>query len=313
MKILYSLLALTLLGCQPSDNKNVAELIVPKWKIGDVRYFKETGSMFATNDTDTVINTEYNKILRLEVLDKDTAGYIVNVNRLPIKKLEINTTIESIFQITKGYNRAMELVKKLSEFKNPYKLRISLNGELMDIINPEEYITKYKNYFLNITDTLSIPDSIKSVLINRVKGNAFANQCYNEIINETSELLDIYNIKNPINGAVVEQTNYPDPKSGEILPVTLTYKSNSIINNIQEIQLTIKLEESLMTSLEANEKSDKKIDPKEMKNLTIYHLDTTSGWLTNSTSVIEYESNEFKLKMNTNLNITTEGFSYSEK
>ena len=96
----------------------------------------------------------------------------------------------------------------------------------------------------------------------------------------------------------------PIPKTGEPLPTTLTYHSKSFIGDIQEIELSIKIEDSLNDILTDSTTIKEKFKYNDMVNLTTYFLNQKTGWLESSNSTVDYKSDKFEMKMRTDVKVS---------
>lgn len=297
-RIIFTVFLITTISCGNRDSES--EIIKPKWTTGDYRFFNEQGSIFIRTDSDTIINTEYEKKLKVTVVEKVGQDYIVEIALQPLGNLSMTTTVDSLRDLSSRMNNVFEITKDLTKFNIPYKVRVSENGKLIDIVNFDNHFEKYIDTFLNIRDSIEISDKEREdfKLITRNKGT-IADQLRAAIEKEASELLAIYNIKNPVNGDIVEETTMPNPKTGEILPTTLTYHSKSFSGDIQEIELNIKLEKSLNDILADSTATKEKFNYDDMINLTTYILNHRTGWLESYKSTVDYTSDKFEIKMRT--------------
>jgi hypothetical protein len=302
-RFILTVFLITTISCNNTDSES--EIIKPKWTTGDYRFFNEKGSIFVRMDSDTIVNTEYEKKLKLTVIEKVGRDYIVEIALQPLSDLSMTTTVDSLRDLSRRMNNAFEIVKDLTKFNIPYKVKVSENGEVIDIVDFDSYLAKYMDKFLGIRDSITINDEEKADLkrITRNKGT-IVDQLQKAIAKEASELLAIYNIKNPVNGDIVEETTMPSPKTGEPLPTTLTYHSKSFIGDIQEIELSIKIEDSLNDILADSTTIKEKFKYNDMVNLTTYFLNQKTGWLESSNSTVDYKSDKFEMKMRTYVNVS---------
>lgn len=302
-RFILTVILIATISC--SNRDSVSEIIKPKWTTGDYRFFNEKGSIFVRMDSDTIINTEYEKKLKLTVIEKVGQGYIVEIALQPLSDLSMTTTVDSLRDLSRRMNNAFEIVKDLTKFNIPYKVKVSENGEVIDIVDFDNYLAKYMDTFLGIRDSITINDEEKEDLkrITQNKGT-IADQLQKAIAKEASELLAIYNIKNPVNGDIVEETTMPSPKTGEPLPTTLTYHSKSFTGDIQEIELSIKIEDSLNYMLADSTATKEKFKYNDMINLTTYFLNQKTGWLESSKSTVDYKSDKFEMKMRTDVKVS---------
>ncbi len=302
-RFILTVFLITTISCNNTDSES--EIIKPKWTTGDYRFFNEMGSIFVRMDSDTIVNTEYEKKLKLTVIEKVGQDYIVEISLQPLNDLSMTTTVDSLRDLSRRMNNAFEIVKDLTKFNIPYKVKVSENGEVIDIVDFDNYLAKYMDTFLGIRDSITINDEEKADLkrITQNKGT-IADQLQKAIAKEASELLAIYNIKNPVNSDIVEETTMPSPKTGEPLPTTLTYHSKSFIGDIQEIELSIKIEDSLNDILADSTKIKEKFKYNDMVNLTTYFLNQETGWLESSNSTVDYKSDKFEMKMRTDVKVS---------
>ena len=302
-RIIATILLLTTIGC--SNREAETEIIKPKWAIGDFRLFNEKGSMFVRTGSDTIVNTEYEKNIKLTVVEKIGRDYIVEIALQPIGDLAMTTTVDSLRDLSSRLNNALEIIKDLTKFNIPYKVKVSENGEVIDIVDFDNYLAKYMDIFLGVRDTVKISDRQKEdlKLITQNKGT-IADRLQTAIAKEASELLAIYNIKNPLNGDIVEETTMPSPKTGEPIPTTLTYHSKSFTGDIQEIELNLKIEESLNDILADSTTTKEKFKYDDMVSLTTYFLNYKTGWLESSKSTVDYKSDKFEMKMRTDVKVS---------
>lgn len=301
-RIILTIFIFATISCTNKDSAN--EIIKPKWTPGDYRYFNEKGSIFVRTGLDTIVNTEYEKNLKLTVIEKVGQDYIVEIALQPLHNLSMTTTVDSLRDLSNRLNNALEIIKDLTKFNVPYKIKVSENGEVIDIVDFDNYLTNYMDTFLGLRDTMKITDEDKEdlKLVIKSKGT-IAERLQSAIAKETSELFAIYNIKNPVNGDIVEETTMPNPKTGEPLPTTLTYHSKSFSGDIQEIELNIKLEESLNDILADSTTTKEKFNYNDMINLTTYFLNHKTGWLESSKSTVDYKSDKFEMKMRTDVKV----------
>lgn len=291
------------IGCGSRDSES--EIIKPKWAPGDYRFFSEKGSIFVRTDSDTIVNTEYEKKLKVTIVEKVGQDYIVEIALQPLGDLSMTTTVDSLRDLSSRMNNAFEIIKDLTKFNIPYKVKVSENGEVIDIVDFNDYLAKYMDTFLGVRDSIEISDEEREdlKLITQNKGT-ISDRLQTAIAKEASELLAIYNTKNPVNGDIVEETTMPSPKTGEPLPTTLTYHSKSFTGDIQEIELNIKIEESLNDILADSTSSKEKFKYNDMINLTTYFLNQKTGWLESSKSTVDYKSDKFEMKMRTDVKVS---------
>jgi hypothetical protein len=297
-------LGLILLNC--TDNKEKYQVIKPKWTVGDFRFFNEKGTLFVTTDSDTIVNTNYEKTLKVTVLDRDNQGYILEIALQPLNNLELKTTSDSLSQLSKRLNSALSIVKDLTKYNVPYQIRVSENGEAMDIVDFDSYLKKYLNTFFGIRDTMKISKEDKETLKQLNQNNStISGQLQIAMGKESRELLSIYSNKDPINGDIVQETTMADPKTGEELPTILTYHSKSVKGDIHEIELKIEFGESLHDLFTESTQSEttKKIKYKDMVNSTTYCFNTKTGWLESSHVKVDYQSEKFEMKLRTDLKV----------
>lgn len=295
-RIILIVFLIATISCSNRDSES--EVIKPKWATGDYRFFNERGSIFVRADSDTIVNTKYEKKLKVTVVEKVGQDYIVEIALQPLNDLSMTTTVDSLRDLSSRMNNAFDIIKDLTKFNIPYKVRVSENGEVIDIVDFDNYLVKYMDTFFSIRDSIKISDEEKADLkiITQNKGT-ITDQLQTAIAKEASELLAIYNIKNPVNGDIVEETTMPSPKTGEPLPTTLTYRSQSFTGDIHEIELDIKIEESLNDILADSTATKEKFKYNDMINLTTYFLNQKTGWLESSKSTVDYKSDKFEMKM----------------
>ncbi|WKZ61036.1 MAG: hypothetical protein QY309_06020 [Cyclobacteriaceae bacterium] len=297
-RIILTVFLIATISCGNRDSES--ETIKPKWTTGDYRFFNEQGSIFVRTDSDTIINTEYEKKLKVTVVEKVGQDYIVEIALQPLGDLSITTTVDSLRDLSSRMNNVFEITKDLVKFNIPYKVKISENGKLIDIIDFDNHFEKYMDTFLSTRDSIKISDKESEDFKRITRNNGIiADQLQAAIVKEASELLAIYNIKNPVNGDIVEETTMPNPKTGEIFPTTLTYHSKSFSGDIQEIELNIKFEKSLNDILADSTATMEKFNYDDMINLTTYILNHKTGWLESSKSTVDYKSDKFEMKMRT--------------
>lgn len=302
-RFILTVFLIATISCNNRDSES--DIIKPKWTTGDYRFFNEKGSIFVRMDSDTIVNTEYEKKLKLTVIEKVGQDYIIEIALQPLSDLSMTTTVDSLRDLSRRMNNAFEIVKDLTKFHIPYKVKVSENGEVIDIVDFDNYLAKYMDTFLGIRDSITINDEEKADLKRITQNNGtIADQLQKAIAKEASELLAIYNIKNPVNGDIVEETTMPSPKTGEPLPTTLTYHSKSFIGDIQEIELSIKIEDSLNDILADSTAIKEKFKYNDMVNLTTYFLNQKTGWLESSNSTVDYKSDKFEMKMRTDVKVS---------
>jgi hypothetical protein len=295
--ILIALLTLTI-SCGNEHTKE--EIIKPKWSVGDSKVFNEKGSMFIRMDSDTIMNVAYEKNIKVIIVDKIGQDYIVEIEPQPIGDLSMTTSIDSLKDLSVRMTNALDVLKDLSKFIIPYRIKVSENGEIIDIVDFDSYFEKFMGSIVKAKDSIKITDEEKETikLLSNNKGTII-DKLQTEIAKESSELLSIYNIQNPINGDIVEETTMPNPKTGEELPTTLTYHSKSVNGDTQEIELNIRIHESLNDILadSTQNQSKNKLNYQDMVNLTTYSFNHKTGWLEGSTSTIDFTSDTFEMKI----------------
>jgi hypothetical protein len=303
-RILLTLGLIILLSC--TDNKEKDQIIKPKWTVGDFRFFNEKGTLFVRTDSDTIVNTNYEKTLKITVLEKDDKGYIVEIALQPLDNLELKTTVDSLSQLSKKLNSALSIVKDLTKYNVPYKIRVSEYGEPIDVVDFDSYLKKYLDTFFGIRDTMNINKEDKETLKQLIQSDSpISGELQMAMGKESTELLSIYNIKDPINGDIIEETTMADPKTGEELPTTLTYHSKSVKGDIHEIELKTEFGESLNDLLTDSTKNEttNKFKYKDMVNSTIYYFNTKTGWLESSNVKVDYQSDKFEMKLRTDIKV----------
>jgi len=281
------------------------EIIKPKWTTGDYRLFNQKGSIFVRTGSDTIFNTEHESSLKVTVVDKVGQDYIVEIALQPSGDLRLTTTVDTLRSLSNRINDAFKIVLDLAKIYIPYKIKVSENGEVIDIVDFDNYLTKYMETFLAARDTIEINEEEKATLklLSDNKGT-IRERLQTAIAKQSSELLAIYNIKNPANGDIIEELMAPSPKTGEPLPTTLTYHSKSFIGDIQEIELNIRIQESLNNMLADSITTKGEFEYKDMINLTTYFFNHKTGWLENSKETIDYKSEKFEIKVRNNVKVT---------
>lgn len=302
-RIILTVFLIATISCGNRDSES--KVIKPKWTTGDSRVFNEKGSIFVRTDSDTIVNTEYERKLKLTVVEKVGREYIVEIALQPLGGLSMTTTVDSLRDLSRRMNNAFEIIKDLAKFNIPYQVKVSENGEVIDIVDFDNYLAKYMDTFLGIIDSIEINDEEREDLkrITQKKGT-IADQLQKAIAKEASGLLAIYNIKNPVDGDIVERTTMPSPKTGEPLPTTLTYHSKSFTGDIQEIKLSIIIEDSLSDILADSTASKERFKYNDMINVTTYFLNRKTGWLESSKSTVDYKSDKFEMKMRIDVKVS---------
>jgi hypothetical protein len=301
-RIILTVFLIATISCGNKDSES--EIIKPNWTTGDYRVFNEKGSIFVRTGSDTIVNTEYEKKLKVTIVEKVGQDYIVEIALQPLGDLSMTTTVDSLKDLSRRMNNALGIIKDLTKFNIAYKVKVSQNGEVIEIVDFDNYLARYMDTFLGIRDSVKINNEEKEDLkrITQSKGT-IAEQLQRAIAKEASELLAIYNIKNPVNGDIVEETTMPNPKTGEPLPTTLTYHSKSFAGDIQEIELSIKIEDSLNDILADSSATKEKLNYNDMINLTTYFLNHKTGLLESSKSTVNYKSDKFEMKMRTDVKV----------
>jgi len=170
-RIILTVFVIATISCGNRDSKN--EIIKPKWTTGDYRFFKEKGLMFVRTGSDTIVNTEYEKKLKVTIVEKVGQDYIVEIVLQPLGDLSMTTTVDSLTDLSNRMNNALEIIKDLTKFNIPYKVKVSENGEVIGIVDFDNYLTKYMDTFINVRDTIKITDQEKAdlKLITKNKGS----------------------------------------------------------------------------------------------------------------------------------------------
>ncbi|MBX2965076.1 MAG: hypothetical protein KF845_02940 [Cyclobacteriaceae bacterium] len=301
-KIISAIFLIVIVSCGDKDQES--EILKPKWVPGDYKLFNEKGAMFFRTDSDTIVNVEYEKNLKLTVIKKMGQDYIVEIALQPLPDFVMTTTMDSLRNLLNRLNNAQGIIKDLSKFNIPYKVRVSENGEVTDIVDFDSYFAEYLDTYFGLRDTMQLGEEEKEDLKLIIQDNGtIADQLQTAIIKEASELLSVYNIKNPVNGDIVKETTIPT-KTGELLPTTLTYHSKSFTGDIQEIELNIKIEESLHNILADSTMAKEKFKYDDMINLTTYFFNHKTGWLEHSTSTVNYKSDKFEVKSWSNVKVS---------
>ncbi|WP_181163753.1 hypothetical protein [Pontibacter mangrovi] len=282
------------------------EIIKPKWRTGDSKVFNEKGSLFVKTGSDTIMNAAYEKNVKVTITEKVGQDYIVKIAHQPTGDLSMSTSVDSLEDILTGLDNAKDVLKDLSKLRIPYKVKVSENGEVIDIVDFDIYLKAFLEKVKLAKGTRQVNDEeMASLQMLTQNQEAISVQLQALIAKESSELLSVYNIQNPINGDIVEAITMPNPKTGEELPATLTYHSKSTTGDVQEIELNIKIHESLNEILgdSIQEAGKDKTNYQDMVNLTTYLFDHKTGWLDSSTSKVYVKTGESEIRILTNVKV----------
>lgn len=294
-KELLTLVAISLISCTSNDNND--EILKPNWEVGDYRFFDEKGSYFAKVKNDTLANSTFEKIIKMTVVEKQD-DYILEIEILPAKDFSFNLSVDSL---DNQINNTLYVLKDLTKYNLPYKIRVSPLGELLEIVDFDSYYEKFIEQVFHLKDSIKINEESKQTIkILTQSDSPFKQRLEETLWKEVDEYFDIYNTTNPVDRDVTKDFNIPDSKTGEPTPITLTFHSLSVSGDIQEIELIMKFEKKLSDIL-ANDslQTDAPVDfdPNTLGNRTIYSYNMRTTWAESIQSSIRTNADSIEMRI----------------
>jgi hypothetical protein len=159
--MLIVLLAVTI-SCGNDYTKE--EIIKPKWTIGDSKLFNQKGSIFLRMDSDTIMNVDYEKNIKITIVDKVGQDYIVEIKRQPTGDLSMTTSIDSLKDLSVRLTNALDVIKDLSKFIIPYRIKVSESGEIIDIVDFDRYFEKFLSSINEAKNSINISKEEKETM-----------------------------------------------------------------------------------------------------------------------------------------------------
>lgn len=298
--ILATLILLT--SCSQDDQS----VIRPSWEKGDVKYYDYQFTNLGKVNDDTIANVTVEKSLRLAVIEKTSDGYIIEVTNLAAKNFKLTSYIDSI---ETKFNNSFDILQEMTKNYIPFKVRVSNNGELLNIVDFDDYYLKFVENIVGIKDTLKITEEDKRTLqqIFPSDNREFKEKLTEALAKEITDLFDIYNTQNPSTGDVKEEIVIANPRTGDPINSTLTYHTNSITERTHEIEMTATYDNETLTDILTKDtvlSKDKKFTKQYLDNLvssTKYFLDPKTNWVDSIISKVYYKVDSVEINFTTNI------------
>lgn len=296
------LATLILTSCSQEDQS----VIRPSWEQGDVKYYDFQFTNLVKVNEDTIANVTAEKRLRLTVIEKSSDGYIIEVTNLATKNFKLTSYIDSI---ETKFNKSIDILQEMTKNYIPFKVKVSNDGELLNIVDFEDYYLKFMENIVGMKDTLKITDEDKKT-IKRIfpsDNREFKEKLTEALAKEITDLFDIYNTQNPNTGDVKEEIVTANPKTGEPINATLTYHTNSITERTHEIEMTATYDNETLTDILTKDTvltKDKKFTKQYLDNVVSsskYFLDPKTNWVDSINSRVYYKVDSLEINFTTHI------------
>lgn len=215
-KLSFELLLISLLAALIQCKEKVDDQILkPKWKEGDLRRYEMRYSMLVKKGDDTIVHFDLEKNLQLEMIEKKQSSHIIEVSRPVPARIEINSIVDSL---EKKYDWGLQFLEGLTEYMRPYKLKIAETGEVEEVVDLEDYYMDLLLSMTTVSDTLQLKDENHNALKRIIPEDPETLPIENlnqDLLKETSDFFDLYNIGNPAYGDVTQKMMVTIPGTGE--------------------------------------------------------------------------------------------------
>ena len=301
-KYLIPILAIFLLNCSDSDKD---QYVLPDWQIYDYRFIDVEVSSFSRLHDDTIYNIKATNSYKFTIVDKSDQFYTVEMRNITAPNIDFVAGIDSLQE---PINKIMFLVDNFSKISIPYRVQLTIDGEIVGIVDWENVFEKFMLEIFNIADSIGFSADEFQYFEHYVNTNLGMEEALrNALFKEISDVLELYNTKIPKKDSIITQMiQAPDPNSGRIVNANLHYRTLEVINGIYKIEMEIDFADDLFADsdklindlLESNEPS-KPLNV-NMENRAIYYWNSNTSWIDSSRFYMNVVTDSIEINVQSN-------------
>lgn len=301
MRHLYIIsILIILISC---DNSHEVRLIVPNWEKGDYRYIKTTTTLYSRVKQDTIFNMKSGNLYKLSVMDKSRDFYLVEFVKLTKPDFAYNMGIDSL---RNNFKHLVGLLQSFPKISIPYKVKISMVGEIKEIVDWKNVLNRFTLKMFEIADSIGFKPE-EHEFIKQYFNSSFkmGENLRNTLLKDLPDIFEVYNIPIPKDSAVTKHLQVQEPETGQKIDAKVEYRTLSIINGIYEIEMKTDIGDGFATSKDYieeffNKKNKGKSSNSKMDNYSVFYWNSNTSWIDSSKSFIDRHTDTFEIKMRTN-------------
>ncbi len=287
------------------SNKNT-ELITPNWEEGDYRIVEKNISFIFCLKQDTAINIVSKRIYKIDVVLKTNNFYIIEIKNISNPHFSYENSSDSIKKtFNKVFIQYSNLINKIST--PPYQVKVSRAGEIIGIINWENFLDNYTNMIFEIYDSNNTRSYEETDLLKQNfkanSNNNFELELKEELLKDISDNLYIYNICLLKDSIIKKQSNIVNPLSKKPTTAFEEFRLISINNDTYEIKYNINFN-NIIPKKNIKDIYNKRYNIDDIiQNINMhsnYYWNSYSTWIDSSNSFVGFKNDTIEVKMITN-------------
>lgn len=289
-------------SCKNNDKNG---MIVPRWEKGDFRYVKTTMTSFSRVNQDTIFSISSGNLYKMTINDKTQDSYLLEIVNLSKPDFTFKTSVDSI-NIKNNVNNFTSLMQSFPKISIPYKVKISLEGEIVEIVEWENVLNTFMIRMIEIADSIGFKPEEHSYIKQYINSNySVEENLRNTLFKEISDNFELYNIPIPKDSIVVKEIQAPNPQTGQIIYLKVKYRTISIKNGIYEIEMKIDFGDELFTNSQDyvdeyfNEEKKKNTIKPKLDNYSIFYWNSNTSWIDSSKFFVNYQTDTIQVNMKT--------------
>lgn len=265
--------------CQAQDKKKIK--LKANWKKGDIKEVValQSGS-WVMNGEETIFPIDTSAQYRIEIVDKNSKGYIVEW-----KIINKDKELDDV-DFMKEY---------ISDFK--YVIKTDLNGNFKELANSESLVE------LNSGLKEKVISEVKKEGVSQAEFDKFIEklklaETKDEIIEMCHGLTDVFHgifgEELLVNDTIVEPTTIPNPHLEEGIPATLKTIAKVLDNDLVSIRYAYVYDYEKLRSLHEEHFPEQEYTEQKTTSYSDYIYNQDTGWIEKVTFYNEYEDENNK-------------------